>query len=581
MARVIYDGEQIVLDADRLDKEQVAKVVEKYNGTYLPSINGYSFNRSIDLAIDLLTIDNVVIDQSFEPIAKAAKKVQQKRAEDVELLNLPECMYPFQKKSVSKMLKMERNILLASDMGTGKSLMSIMYLWKKENSFPAVVVCPASLKLNWQMEFEKWCPDIKTYVINGRESYMCPDIVEEAKSADVTIINYDILGKENKELAEKEKERIKIAKENGWKYRKAFIPTSGWVDVFNDVIKPKVCIADECQYIESSKAIRSRAVIQLTKDEKIKKLFLSGTPFETRVAQFYNTCHILAPDMFSDEYKFLYRYCNPRYNGFGWEFKGASNIDELRYKLSFFMIRHRKEDVLKDLPKKQKIPIYFDMEKKFRKHYDDMEMTLLAKKDGISVLSYLAEMKKALVEIKKDLVVEYIKDMMDIEDKLVIFTYHTEMFDYLMNKFKGVCVGINGSVAALKRQEAVTKFQTNDKIKLFIGQIQAASVGLTLTASHTVIFTEFGNTVAQMAQAEDRICRIGQEADRCLIYYLIVKDTIDEGPLGTLNNHAGDINAVMNGTDEQMVDLNESMIAKVKERRLLAGRKAMKIDYGE
>ena len=580
MGRAIWDGEKIVLDKSRVNLEQLQKVIDKYHGVEMPNF-GYCFDRTVDLVLELIAVDGVVIDESFKKIVEVSKKVQQKRLNEIESLDLPECMYPFQKQSVAQMLKMNGNILLSSDMGTGKSLMSIMYLRKHGNSFPAVVVCPALLKLNWQMEFEKWCPDVKTYVINGRESYMSPYVVEEAKDVDVTIINYDILGKENKELAEKEKERIKIAKENGWKYRKAFIPTSGWVDVYNDVIKPKLVICDECQYIESSKAIRTRAVIQITKNDKTKKLFLSGTPFETRVAQFYNACHILAPDMFPDEYKFLYRYCDPKYNGFGWQFKGVSNLEELRHKLSFFMIRHRKEDVLSQLPKKQKIPIYFEMEKKFRKHYDDMETELTTKKDGISVLSYLAEMKKALLEVKKDLVVEYLKDMLDIENKIVVFTYHTEMYNYLMEKFKGISVGINGSVAALKRQDAVNQFQKNEKIKLFVGQVQAASVGLTLTASHTVVFTEWGNTVAQMAQAEDRICRIGQEADRCVIYYLVIKDTIDEAPLSTLNNHAGDINAVMNGTDEKMVDLNDMMIAKVKERRLLAGRKAMKIDYGE
>ena len=126
----------------------------------------------------------------------------------------------------------------------------------------------------------------------------------------------------------------------------------------------------------------------------------------------------------------------------------------------------------------------------------------------------------------------------------------------------------------------VEKFQKDPKIKLFIGQVQAASTGITLTASHTVIFTEWANTIASMAQAEDRIHRIGQEAERCLIYYLIVKDTIDEGPLETLSNHYKDIQAVMNGeTGASFVDVDESMIAKVKKRRLMKNKESVQIDY--
>jgi hypothetical protein len=113
-----------------------------------------------------------------------------------------------------------------------------------------------------------------------------------------------------------------------------------------------------------------------------------------------------------------------------------------------------------------------------------------------------------------------------------------------------------------------------------ISPVQAASTGITLTASHTVIFTEFGQTCAQMEQACDRIHRIGQIADRCLIYYLLVKDTVDEAPLETLTKHYADIQAVMNGdSNASFVDIDESMIAKVKSRRLMKNKETVQIEY--
>ena len=184
------------------------------------------------------------------------------------------------------------------------------------------------------------------------------------------------------------------------------------------------------------------------------------------------------------------------------------------------------------------------------------------------------------MEIKLDAVIQFVKDMLEVEDKVVVFTYHTVMFDALMGIFDGMCVGINGSTPTEKRQDMVDSFQDDSKIKVFIGQIQAASTGITLTASRTVIFTEFGNTCAQHIQAEDRIHRISQNADRCLIYYLIVKDTIDEGPLESLINHYEDIKAVMDGdTNAKFVDIDESMIAKVKQRKLMRDKKAIQIEY--
>lgn len=580
MARIFYDGEKIVATANTANIEQLTSFAEKYNAETLPAVNGYAFPRSVQCIKDLSTLTQTVLDPTFEELLNKVNKSNKLKNEFIDSLNLPQEMYPFQKEDVAQIVKWEHNALLAEEMGCGKSCISIVALSKLEGAYPALVVCPASLKLNWEMEIHKWTPDVKTFIIEGRNSYQESYVVEKAKQADVVIINYDILGVDDKEAQKKEKERIKIAKENGWKYRKAFIPVSGWVDIINDVIKPHAIICDECQYIESGKAVRTRAITQIASEPGILKLFLSGTPFETRVSQFYTTCHLLAPELFPKEWDFKQRYCDPYYNGFGWQYKGVSNLDELRRKLACFMIRRKKEDVLSQLPPKQKIPIYFDMDKKSRLEYDKMEEELLAQEEGLHQFTYLAKMKEALMEIKLEAVIQFIKDMMEVEDKLVVFTYHTAMYESIMTTFEGIAVGINGNVANFKRQEAVNKFQNESKIKLFVGQVQAASTGITLTASHTVIFTEFGQTCAQMEQACDRIHRIGQEADRCLIYYLLVKDTVDEAPLDTLTKHYTDIQAVMNGdTSASFVDINESMIAKVKSRRLMKNKETVQIEY--
>lgn len=579
MSRIIWDGEKIVIDASRINVEHLNSVAKKFNAEYLPAINGYAFNRSVQVIKELSAIENTVWTPEFKELVEKVKLADERRLKEINELNLPESLYPFQKEAVAKMLKMDRNILLASDQGTGKTCMSNVFLSKKENAFPCLLVCPASLKTNWQVEINKWAPGITSYIINGRSSYLDNSEIERAKQVDVIIINYDILGEDDKEASKKEKERIKLAKEKGWKYRKAFIPVKGWAVEFQK-FKLKTIVCDEVQYIESLNAIRSRAVIQVSKDPKIKKLFLSGTPFETRVRQFYNCCHILAPDLFPDEGSYLFRYCNPIKGHFGWTFDGLSNADELRNKLSLFMIRYKKEDVLTQLPPKQKIPVYLDMDAKARRIYDDMEAELLQQKDGLEQFSYLGKMKQALVDIKIEPVVQFIKDTLEVEDKVVVFTFHNSMFETLMEKFKGQCVGINGGTPTLQRQSQVVKFQTDPSIKVFIGQIQAASVGLTLTAARTVIFTEWGQTAAQMAQAYDRIHRIGQEADRCLGYYLICKDTIDEDPLVTLEKHNADIEAVMNGNDNaQMLDYDSLMIAKVKQRQLMRGKKGVAIEY--
>lgn len=582
MARVFWDGEKIVATANTANIEKLSQLAEKYKAECLPAVNGYAFIRTIQTVKDLSTLTQTCFDESFEKLLKAATKQDRVKEEFINSLNLPEKMYPFQKETVAQIVKWMHNALIAGEMGVGKTCMGSVALKAVGEAYPALIVCPASLKLNWEKEVQEWTPDVKTYVISGRETYNDLYVLNSAKQADVIIINYDILGFDDKERVEREKQRIKLAKEEGRKYRKAFIPVEGWINTIIKEIKPHAIVCDECQALGNPESIRSRAIIQISKDNGILKLFLSGTPFETRVAQFYTICHIMNADLFPSEWEYKQRYCDPYKDRFGhWHFDGCSNVEELRRKLATFMIRLEKKDVLPFLPPKQKIPVYLDMDKKAREAYDKMEEELMSFEEGsLHQFSYLGKMKQALTEIKINAVIQFIKDTLDVENKLVTYVFHTQMYETLMSTFGSQCVGINGGLSDFKRQDAVNKFQKNDDIKQFIGQLQAASTGITLTASHIMIFTEWGQTAVQMEQACDRIHRIGQESDRCLYYYLIVKDTIDEDPLATLTKHYEDIQAVLNGNiNVKFVDIDESMILGVKSRRLMKGRQGVQIEY--
>ena len=582
MARIFWDGERIVATAGTANINRLSQLAEKYKAECLPSVNGYAFLRTVQTIKDLSLLEQTYFDDSFQQLLDKVNKREQANQDFIDSLNLPEKMYPFQKATVAQIVKWMHNTLIAGEMGVGKTCMGSVALKAVGEAYPALIVCPASLKLNWQEEIHQWTPGLTTYVINGRETYKESYVLEKAKQADVVIINYDILGFDNEEKVKREKKRIEIAKQEGRKYRKAFIAVEGWVDAIINEIKPHALVCDECQALGNPESVRSRAIIQISKDNGILKLFLSGTPFETKVLQFYTICHIMNADLFPSEWDYKQRYCDPYKDRFGhWHFDGVSNVEELRRKLSTFMIRLEKKDVLPFLPPKQKIPVYLDMDKKAREVYDKMEEELLALEEGsLHQFTYLAKMKEALMEIKVNAVIQFIKDMFDVENKLVTFVFHTKMFETLMTTFGAQCVGINGGLSDFKKQDAVKKFQNNPDIKQFVGQFQAACSGITLTASHIVIFTEWGQTAVQMEQASDRIHRIGQESERCLYYYLIIKDTIDEDPMKSLTKHYNDIQAVLNGnTNIKFVDIDESMILGVKSRRLMKGRQGVQIEY--
>lgn len=144
-----------------------------------------------------------------------------------------------------------------------------------------------------------------------------------------------------------------------------------------------------------------------------------------------------------------------------------------------------------------------------------------------------------------------------------------------MKEFEKIAVGINGSVSIQDRNKAVEEFQNNPKIKLFVGQIKSAGTGLTLTASSCTVFLEFGMTAPQHLQAEDRVHRIGQEADSVLAQYLILEDSIDQDCMNTLNKRAKHLDAVLDGKyDSQDMfkiedDMSEDIIKEYKRRKMI------------
>lgn len=478
-------------------------------------------------------------------------------------------LYHFQQEGVKKLLLNDRNFLLADEMGLGKSVQAAMYLKLKDDSLPALIVCPASLKLNWSREIEHWA-GYRTYIINGKNpEYLSDDFVRKYP---VWVINYDILAMENKEEKENELKRRKYCKEHGIPYEKKMIKVSGWCDEINRH-NFKTIIADEIQYIAEPETIRSRGVKQIC-DNDSKKIFLSGTPYETKTSQFFTCLNILNKKLFPNEWSFKMRYCNPVKTFFGWQFNGLSNAEELHQKISTLMIRRLKKDVLKELPPKQRIVVPMQISESDRKLYDEADRELeetISSGEKLPLLKVSA-LRQASFQAKSKSIIQWINDYLTINDKLVVFVYHRKAFDLLTNEFEKICVGINGATPNNQRQVNVDKFQKDDRIKLFIGQIKACNAGLTLTASSATCFVEFGSTPSMHEQAEDRVHRIGQEADCVMAYYLVIDDSVDIDCMNTLNIRNADIKKVMDNQDGNIMfdsegNMNLNIIKEYKRRK--------------
>jgi SWI/SNF-related matrix-associated actin-dependent regulator 1 of chromatin subfamily A len=484
-------------------------------------LRDYGFDLSDDVA---LWLDSFKGDTALE-------------IEPIDVPGLNGDLMPFQQQGIAFIESRDGRALIGDEMGLGKTIQAIGYLQLHKERRPALIVCPASLKKNWYNEIIKWMPkpgDVQ--ILQGRKPYPI--------EGDIVIINYDILGTWENYLS---------------KYRF------------------EVSIWDECHFMKNSKAQRTKAAKKICKSTK-RVIMLSGTPIVNRASEFYNSISMVRPDLFPSYWKFVHRYTNAKHNGFGWDFKGSKNGTELNKILTeTIMIRRKKDDVLTELPPKLKSIVPFDLAN--RATYNRAEANMIAwirenegaekaeKASQAQVLVEFEKLKQLALDGKMKAIIDWTDTFLNSDQKLVLFATHTKTLDILEEKFKDICVRIDGSTAQKKRQDIVDRFQEDDSIRLFLGNVKAAGVGLTLTAASNVAFVELPWTPGDFEQAADRCHRIGQE-DTVNVWVLIAEDTIEESIAAILSKKQKTLDAVLDGKITEagsvLSDLIENM--KIKER---------------
>lgn len=481
---------------------------------------------------------NKLVDWGFtlsSEIQEIRTKIQVKEVKIKAVNGIPGLkgeLYPFQKEGVAFIDHNKGRALIADEMGLGKTIQALGWLQLHPEIRPAIIVVPASLKLNWLREIQNWMsiPESKVIVLSGTTAWPI------SKGIQIVILNYDIL--------------------------------ADWTP-FLKILNPQVIITDECHYYKSNQARRTKAIKLLAKGIP-HVIALSGTPIVNRPIEAYNAIRIIEPNLFPDSWKFAHRYCGAKYNGFGWDFSGATNTNELHERLvGSIMIRRLKKDVLKDLPEKVRsfVPVelsneaeYYKAERNFIQYVREVRgKDAASKASGAEDLVKIEGLKQLAVAGKLKQATEWISDFLEVDGKLVVFCTHRFVVDYLMETFKKVAVKLDGSVSQNERQNAVDSFQNNNDIRLFVGNIQAAGVGITLTASSNVVFLELPWTPGALVQAEDRVHRIGQR-DSVNIHYLLAVGTIEEKIARLIDHKRKVLDSVLDGsiTEEESL-LSELM----------------------
>lgn len=410
--------------------------------------------------------------------------------------------FPFQIEGIEEMAS-RKHTLLADFMGAGKSC-QIIGLINSRGVRRSLIICPASVKLNWLRELRDWLlspEQLYIQILNKKT-----DTVEPW--AEIIIVNYDLITHSN---------------------------------LFGQLsqIDFDLLVCDEAHYLKNMKAKRTIAV--LAKNGLVHRakrtVMATGTPVLNRPIELYPILKVLAPQViapYGDYFRFAKRYCDAWQDGFSLNVNGASHTDELNEKLrKHYMIRRMASEVYKELPKVRYQVLFVEQTagvKASLKVLDDADRRDFQHQKLNIDAGGLATLRRETADKKVDACIERIRDIVDQAGKIVIFAYHHSVMDRLEKELKEYgTVSLSGSHSQRQRQDAIQKFSTDPGTRVFIGQIQAAGQGIDglQKCCSNVLFLESSWVPGEISQAIARVARIGQTKP-VLVQFLIWADSVEE-----------------------------------------------------
>jgi SWI/SNF-related matrix-associated actin-dependent regulator 1 of chromatin subfamily A len=415
--------------------------------------------------------------------------------------------YPFQREGIRFVLD-RSGALLADEPGIGKTIQAIGVINAIPELEKILVVCPATLRLNWRRELSKWLVKFRSIGVIGLDQTSAETLFS---TCTIIIINYDRLYSNQ--------------------------------DILGSLTWDLV-ILDESHFIKSPGAKRTRVATALKANRRVA---LSGTPVLNRPAELLLILSWLSPHEWprSGWHEYELRYCNAYWDGFGWDVSGASNLEELSSRLRTVMLRRTKAEVLPELPAKCRTVIELsptvEMRTLVKKELDAFRRVAQQQSEQFQASirklrvdpqqidgDNLAIIRHQTAMAKVPLAAEFVREALEGgANKIVIFAHHRDVIKALENALSPWHpVILIGGMGMQERQSSIDTFRTDPKCRIFIGNLVAAGTGITLTASGQVIFAEMSWVPAELTQAEDRCHRIGTR-DSVLVQHLVLAGSVD------------------------------------------------------
>lgn len=437
-----------------------------------------------------------------------------------------------QKEAIQKLVE-NKKFILADDMGLGKTTSTIIASLET-GAKKVLIICPASLKINWQREIENYS-DRTTSIIEGKKW----------DDADFVIINYDII--KNFHDDKKKSESV----------------------IVNS--KFDLVIVDEAHYVQNSQAQRTKLINDIGR--KVERVWLlTGTPITSRPINYFNLLNLIDSPVAQNWMAYVKRYCNGFQFQAGrrkiWNVSGASNLEELRDRTSPLVLRRLKENVL-DLPEKIITPVYLRLKSKeyeelMGEYYDWYDKS--GESDSLTLqFTKLTKVRQVIAEEKTKATIELCENIIEQGKKVIVFTNFTKSLEMILQHFGKSAVRLDGQMSQKERQLSVDRFQNEEDVKIFVGNIKAAGVGITLTAAEAVVMNDLSFLPSDHSQAEDRSYRYGQK-NNVLVYYPIFDNTV-EGIIYDILKKKKNIFETIMGDNANSMDSVEEIMNLINEMR--------------
>jgi SNF2 family DNA or RNA helicase len=492
-----------------------------------------------------------VWQKKLPPSAKVVPK-KPKKTERLQLANPGKqfrgTLLNFQREGLDFLLKSAGNALLADEMGLGKTVQSLSYLATEQNAFPALIVAPLVTLQNWQREIEKF---LARKSRNGRlveDQSPTSTIIRVGKSEDLGkydfyIINYELLYKRYKDLAK---------------------------------LGLRTIVCDEVQNLRSKTTQKYHAIKKLAALESVKyRIGLSGTPIYNRGSEIWPIVDILRPGLLGSFKEFCEYFCyiNEKGKAIVLENKRESLRNMLQ---KHVMLRRKKSDVLSELKEKIRYKEIIDadinyynkeLERIWKKLEDERKEAQTAFDASTAYQRAIQSERQAAGAAKLPHVINFVKNIMEIEESVVVFCHHKSIHSLLhqsLAEFRPA--SIIGGQTDKQRQDNIDSFQ-GGQTKLMIAGLRAGNVGINLTRAKYVIFAELDWSPAIHLQAEDRLHRIGQK-NTVFAYYLIGNGTLDEHVARVLVDKSYEIDSIMDNKVESFENKEkaELILAQIQDK---------------